>query len=166
MLPIDALRAKVASLLLREPLSLSYPIRETLSSRRHSTLHAVPVRSDPSPGGPRASPCADRAKGQRRKAGPKTSSRCRCCRPRGRLQHQRVRDHRIVLGVRVLLDVQVFLNLSFGIGQKCPLRAESRAEFLQSVVVVGRDRDDLRIRDGNLRIERDQLPMLLMFLRE
>ena len=50
--------------------------------------------------------------------GPRTSSRYRCCRSQARLEHERVRDHRIVLGVGVLLDVEVLLNRSVGVERK------------------------------------------------
>jgi hypothetical protein len=43
-------------------------------------------------------------------------------------QHQRVRDHGVVLGIRVLLDVQVLLDLAAGIRQEGPLGAEPVAE--------------------------------------
>src|ERR1700757_4689068 len=39
---------------------------------------------------------------------------------KARLEHERMRDHRIVLGVGVLLDVEILLNDSVRIGQKCP----------------------------------------------
>src|SRR5580692_506663 len=38
-----------------------------------------------------------------------------------RLEHERMRDHRIILGVGVLLDVEVFLNGSVGVRKECPL---------------------------------------------
>jgi len=38
-----------------------------------------------------------------------------------RLQHQRVRDHRIVLGIGVLLDVEVLLDGSRRVGKERPL---------------------------------------------
>src|SRR5258708_15982343 len=38
-----------------------------------------------------------------------------------RLEHERMRDHRIILGVGVLLDVEVLLNPSLGVGKERPL---------------------------------------------
>jgi hypothetical protein len=35
-----------------------------------------------------------------------------------RLEHERVRDHRVVLGVGVLLDVEVLLDHPLGIGEE------------------------------------------------
>ena len=76
-----------------------------------------------------------------------------------------MRDHRIVLGVGVLLDVDVFLNLSLRVGEEGPLGSDGRTEFLKSMVIVGGDRGDLGIRHGNLRVERGELQMLLVLLR-
>jgi hypothetical protein len=45
------------------------------------------------------------------------------------------------------------------------LRADRRAELLQRVVLVGRDRDDLCVGDGDLGIVRGELQVLLVFLR-
>src|SRR3954463_10451054 len=59
-----------------------------------------------------------------------------------RLEHERVRVHRIVVGVRVLLDVQVLLDDAPRVGEERPLRADRRAELLERVVLVGRDRGD------------------------
>jgi len=69
-----------------------------------------------------------------------------------------------VLGVCVLLNVDVFLDLSFRIGQKCPLGADRLTKLLKGVVVVGRDGDDLGVRHGDLGIKQGQFQMLLMFL--
>ena len=82
-----------------------------------------------------------------------------------RLEHERVRDHRVVLGVGVLLDVEVLLDRPSGVGEEGPLGADRRAELLQRVVLVGRDRDDLRVGHGDLRLERRQLEVLLVLLR-
>jgi len=40
-----------------------------------------------------------------------------------RLEHERVRDHRVVKGVGVLLDIEILLHLAAGVGQEGPLRA-------------------------------------------
>ena len=48
-----------------------------------------------------------------------------------------MRDHRIVLGVRVLGDVEILLNLSSRIGQKGPMSADTRAvSFVASMLSV------------------------------
>jgi len=41
-----------------------------------------------------------------------------------RLEHERMRDHRIVLGVGVLLDVEILLNRSVGVRKQCPLGSD------------------------------------------
>src|SRR5215204_3243060 len=67
------------------------------------------------------------------------------------LERERVRDHRVVLGVGVLLDVEVLLDDALRVGEE-GLGADRRAELLQRVMLVGRDRDDLGVGDGDLRI--------------
>jgi hypothetical protein len=73
------------------------------------------------------------------------------------LEHQRVRDHRVVCRVGVLRDVEVLLDGALRVGEECPLGADRRAEFLKRVVIVGRDRGDLGVGDGDLGIERGEL---------
>ena len=70
-----------------------------------------------------------------------------------------------MLGVGVLLDVEVLLNRPAGIGEEGPLGADRSPELLRGVVVVGRDRDDLGVGDGDLRIVRSELQVLLVLLR-
>ena len=82
-----------------------------------------------------------------------------------RLEHNRVWNHRVVLGISVLLNVEILLNDSFRIGEKGPLRTDARAELLERVMIVGGNGDDLRIRNRDLRVERGELEMLLMLLR-
>ena len=82
-----------------------------------------------------------------------------------RLQHQRIRNHRIVLGIGVLLDVEIFLHRSLRIGQERPLGPDGRTELLQGVMVVGGDGDDLSVGHSDLRIVRGEFQMLLVFLR-
>src|SRR5262249_8969515 len=79
-------------------------------------------------------------------------------------EHERVRDHRVVLRVGVLLDVEVLLNGSLRVGEEGPLGSDRRPELLERVMGVGRDRCDLRVRDGDLRIEGGELQMLLVLL--
>ncbi len=71
-----------------------------------------------------------------------------------RLEHERMRDHRIMLRVSVLRDVEVLLNGSLGVGEEGPLGAHRRAEFPQSVVVIGGDRGNPGVGHGDLRIKR------------
>jgi hypothetical protein len=47
-----------------------------------------------------------------------------------RFEYEDVRDHRVVVGVGVLLDVQIALDGPARIGQGGPLRAERRTELL------------------------------------
>src|SRR5271154_4666872 len=52
-----------------------------------------------------------------------------------RLEHECMRNHRIMLGVGVFRDIEVLLNNSAGVGEEGPLRANRRAELLERVVV-------------------------------
>src|ERR1700685_2627259 len=81
-----------------------------------------------------------------------------------RLEYERMRDHRIVLGVGVLLDIEILLNRSLGVRKEGPLGSDRCSKLLKSVVIVGRDRGDLSVRDRDLRIERGKFQMLLVFL--
>jgi hypothetical protein len=78
-----------------------------------------------------------------------------------RLQHERVRNHPVVVGVCVLLDMEVFLNFSLRVGEEGPLGADRRTKLLNRMVVVG---GDLRVRHCDLWVERGKLQMLLMLL--
>ncbi len=49
---------------------------------------------------------------------------------KSRLEHECVRNHRIVLGVGVLRDVEVLLHRSVGVGEEGRLGANRRAELL------------------------------------
>jgi hypothetical protein len=80
------------------------------------------------------------------------------------LEHERVRNHRIVFGVGILLDVEVLLNLSLRVGEEGPLGTDRRTEFLKSMVIVGGDRGDLSVRHRDLRVERGEFQMLLVLL--
>ena len=62
-------------------------------------------------------------------------------------------------------NVEVLLNRSVGVGEEGPLGADRRAELLESVVVIGRDRGDLGVRHSDLRLKRGKLQMLLVFFR-
>jgi hypothetical protein len=76
-----------------------------------------------------------------------------------------VRDHRVVVRVGVLLDVEVLLDDPSGVGEEGPPGADRVAELLQRVVHIGGDRDDLRVGDSDLGLERGQLQVLLVLLR-
>src|SRR5918997_5549055 len=45
------------------------------------------------------------------------------------LEHERVRHHRVVKGVGVLLDVEVLLDLAPGVGQEGPVRPDGGPEL-------------------------------------
>ena len=70
-----------------------------------------------------------------------------------------------MLGVGVLLNVEVLLDRALWVGEEGPLGADRRAELLDRVVVVRRDRGDLRVGDRDLRVERGELQVLLVLLR-
>src|SRR5215218_3890301 len=61
------------------------------------------------------------------------------------LEHERVRDHRVVIGVGVLLDVEVALDDAPRVREERPLGADGRAKLLELVMLVGRDRGDLGV---------------------
>src|SRR5215471_7544338 len=75
-----------------------------------------------------------------------------------------MRNHRVVLGVGVLLDVEVLLNSSIRIREESPLGTNRRTELLNCVVVVCGNGCDLGIRNHDFRIERGKFQMLLVFL--
>jgi len=56
-----------------------------------------------------------------RRAAPKPVAVVDAVNHEARLEHERVRNHRIVFGVGILLDVEVLLNLSLTVGEKGPL---------------------------------------------
>src|SRR5437660_12611818 len=58
-----------------------------------------------------------------------------------RFEDDDMRNHRIVLGVRVLGDVEILLNLSSRIGQKGPMSADAGAVLIRRKHVVGTDSD-------------------------
>src|SRR5215203_4647887 len=81
------------------------------------------------------------------------------------LEHERVRNHRVVVRVGVLLDVEVLLDDALRVREEWPLGADRRPEFLERVVLVGRDRGDLGVGHRDLRIGRGELEVLLVLLR-
>src|SRR5712672_170283 len=58
-----------------------------------------------------------------------------------RFENDDMRDHRVVLGVRVLGDVEILLNLASRIRQKGPMSADARAVLIRRKHVVGTDSD-------------------------
>src|SRR5215467_323751 len=79
-------------------------------------------------------------------------------------ENECVRDHRVVVGIGVLLDVEVLLNLPFRVGEEGPLSTHGSAELLQSVVVVRGNRCYLGVRNRNFRVEGGERQMLLVLL--
>jgi hypothetical protein len=50
---------------------------------------------------------------------------------KARLEHERMWDHWIVLGVGILLDVEVLLNCSVRVGEEGPRGADRRTKLLE-----------------------------------
>src|ERR1041384_3467200 len=67
-----------------------------------------------------------------------------------RLEHQRVRDHRIVMRVGVCRDVEILLQLAPGVREKRPVRADAGAELVRLEQVVGRDGHETAVADLHL----------------
>src|SRR5689334_1446863 len=76
-----------------------------------------------------------------------------------------MRNHRVMLGVRIFFNFEIFLHCAARIGKKRPLCANRSTKLLQRVMVVCRDRYDLRIPNSDLRIESCKIQMLLVLLR-
>jgi hypothetical protein len=75
-----------------------------------------------------------------------------------------VRDHGIVDGIRVLSDVEVFLNNPPRVGEERPVGVDSAAKFVRASDVVGADRDELAITNFDFTMELNQplrLPAVL-----
>src|ERR687892_2157974 len=84
--------------------------------------------------------------------------------PQARLQDQGERDHRVVVGIGVLLDVEVLLDLPAWVGEERPLRPERVAELVGLHEVVGGDGDDPGVPHPELGIEIDVVPKLAAVL--
>lgn len=57
------------------------------------------------------------------------------------LKHDRVWNHRIMQGVRVFGNIEVFLNYTPGVGQERPVRANFAVKFISLNHIVGSDCD-------------------------
>src|SRR6202040_1425633 len=77
-----------------------------------------------------------------------------------RLEHQRVRDHRIVMRVGIFRDVEIFLHFAPGVREKRPEVADPRSEFIWLEQVVGRYRHETAVADLHLAVELQQ-PLVL-----
>src|SRR5712664_2777961 len=67
-----------------------------------------------------------------------------------RLEHERVRDHRVVVRVGVLGDVEVLLHLATWIGEEGPARADAGAELVRLGQAVSADGHQPAIPDLHL----------------
>jgi hypothetical protein len=67
-----------------------------------------------------------------------------------------MRDHWIVLRVRVLGNVEILLNLSSRIGQEDPMSADAGAVLVRQKHVVGTDGDEPGVTDFHLVVKLDQ----------
>src|SRR5712672_4340157 len=65
-------------------------------------------------------------------------------------------DRRIVLGVRILGDVEILLNLSTRIGKKSPMSADAGAVLIRQKHVVGTDRYEPGVTYFHLVVKLDQ----------
>src|ERR1700675_5128190 len=70
------------------------------------------------------------------------------------LQHDCVWNHRIMQGVRVFGNIEVFLNYTPGVGQERPVRANSATKFISLNNIVGGDCDEPAIRNLEIAISR------------
>jgi hypothetical protein len=81
-----------------------------------------------------------------------------------RLQHQRMRDHHVMLGVGIFRDVEIVLNLPFLVEKKGPVRAKLLTHVVRRVPVVGGDGDKAREADDKLGMKADQLAVMMPIL--
>ena len=80
-------------------------------------------------------------------------------------QHNHVRDHRIIDGVGIFRDVEVFLHDTAGVGQKRPMRTNSATIFIRLDDGVGGDGDQFAVRDLELAMQRNKSLRLPAILR-
>src|SRR4030095_5504740 len=77
-----------------------------------------------------------------------------------RLEHQRVRDHRIVMRVGVFRDVEVLLHNASRIREKRPMGANARAEFFRLEETVRGEGDETTVTDLHLAMQLQE-PLVL-----
>jgi hypothetical protein len=73
-------------------------------------------------------------------------------------------NHRIVDGISILCDVEIFLHDAARVGEERPVGAHSAAIFIRLGDVVGADRDQPGVGNFHLAVELDQplgLPAVL-----
>jgi hypothetical protein len=75
-------------------------------------------------------------------------------------EHDRVRNHRIVRGIRVFGDVEIFLYDATQVRKKRPVRTNSRAKFPGREQVVSANRNQPAIADLKLALKLHQTFML------
>jgi hypothetical protein len=120
----------------------------------------VPIRSDLAHHGPQAVPEV-----HDRRTAPEPVAIVDAMDHEPRFEHEGVPNHRVVLRIGVLLNVEVLLHLAARVGEEGPLGADRRTKFLERVVVVSGDGGDLDVADRDLRIEPSELEVLLVLLR-
>src|SRR5262245_1360817 len=120
----------IGSVLLREHLSLRLPVREEAgllaTGPRGPLLRAadVPVGTASLEDGAQVE-----AQLLHRRPAEKPVAVVDLVDTKAGLEHERVRDHRVVLRVRVLRDVEILLHLATRIREKRPVGADSAAEL-------------------------------------
>jgi hypothetical protein len=80
------------------------------------------------------------------------------------LQHDHVGDHRIVVGVRIFGDVEIFLDRAPHVGKEGPVRPDAGAMFVRLSDVVRADRNKSAIAYLELAMQLDEpfgLPAVL-----
>src|SRR5258708_2998905 len=68
-----------------------------------------------------------------------------------RCEHERMRDHRVVDGIRILHDVEILLHGSLGVSEEWELSTNTVAELVDLELVVRRYQYDARICDAEAR---------------
>jgi len=65
-----------------------------------------------------------------------------------------MRDHRVVIRVGVLLNVDIALDHPLGVIEERPVGSDAEPEVVETDPVIGRDRDQARKADAHLSVER------------
>jgi len=81
------------------------------------------------------------------------------------LEYDRVRNHRVVRGIRLFGDVEILLHLPGGIREEGPVRAGGRAKLIGLDQVVRADRHEAAVADFDLAIKLDETLVLATILR-